>query len=315
MDNTKKRKKKLTIMMVPHSGSGITSIELTIPFFIGLGILVVGIIFSSMYITYKYVNTKAVLNKNLAYIQEREQTFAKIEDEIKQSQEISLRFTDELEKSKSLIPASSSSNTNTFDNQIKEGDFSIALDVISQKYDGFDRASSLLNISKTMEQNLPLLQSMNNLIENQQNLFTELPVLWPVRGAVVSMEWGPNIHPIYGSWYIHKGFDLAAMHGSPIQSTGQGEVTYIGYDGGYGLNVYISHKYGFKSHYAHMSAINVVKGQNVLQGAVIGKVGSTGQVTGPHLHYELYLGNELVDPGVYLRILNNYEKPRGNRGR
>lgn len=312
--NAQKRKRKLTLMMIPHSGKRIKSIELTFVFFISVGIVLSLIVFSSVVFTYKYIEAKATLQRNIEYISERESTLAQIEEEIKETSEITSRFSDELERSQYLFRNVAYSERDS-QNELRLGDFSQVLDIASNDYENpeFNEIASLVSLSQRMRNDLTVLENMNELVSNQQELFTDLPVFWPVKGANVTMEWGPNIHPITGTWYIHKGIDLAAVSGTPVQAAGNGEVTFIGYDLGYGLHIYISHKYGFKSHYAHLSAIRVKKGQKVSQGDIIGKIGSTGLVTGSHLHLEYYLGNELLDPGVYLRILNDYTRPQGNR--
>lgn len=309
----KKNNNKLTLMMVPHNGRGIKSIEITAVFLLVSSFILVMILATSMFFTYQYISTKSTLEKNYTYITERDITLDNISQEIEQTSELSQRFTTELEKSKSLFKQSAFNNGESDLDELRYGDFEQALNLSSQGYSENKDIALLLSLSKQMENNLPLLENMNELVGSQQDLFRDLPVHWPVRGARVSMEWGPNIHPVYGSWYIHKGIDLAAFTGTPVESAANGEVTFVGYDMGYGLHVYVSHKYGFKTHYSHLRSIQVSKGQKIEQGQIIGRVGSTGLVTGPHLDFQLYLGNELIDPGVYLRVLHTYERPWGNR--
>lgn len=312
--DSKDSKRKLTLMMVPHSGKRIKAIELTFPFFLSAGIIITLIVCSSVFLTYKYINAKVTLRRNIEYISERESTLAQIEEDIKQTSEVTSRFNQELEKSQYLFQNVSYSEADS-NNELQQGDFSQVLDISSNDYENYEftEVVNLVSLSQKLQDSLPILENMNKLMSNQQDLLKDLPVFWPVKGANVTMEWGPNIHPITGTWYIHKGIDLAAVNGTPVQVSGNGEVTFVGYDIGYGLHVYVSHKYGFKTHYAHLSAIRVKKGQKVSQGDIIGKVGSTGLVTGSHLHLEYYLGNELLDPGVYLRMQNDYVRPQGNR--
>lgn len=103
-------------------------------------------------------------------------------------------------------------------------------------------------------------------------------------------------HPVTGQWRAHKGIDLAASTGTPVETVGDGVVTFAGTNGGYGKFIKINHGQGFVTAYAHLSKINVKKGARVTQGQLIGAVGTTGVSTGPHLHYEMYKNGNVVHP-------------------
>jgi murein DD-endopeptidase MepM/ murein hydrolase activator NlpD len=105
-------------------------------------------------------------------------------------------------------------------------------------------------------------------------------------------------HPLLGITRPHHGVDLAAKYGSPIWSTGQGRVVFVGNKSGYGKTVVIQHNHQYKTLYAHLSkfAKNLKVGGRVKQGEIIGYVGMTGITTGPHLHYELRVHNKPVNP-------------------
>jgi len=118
----------------------------------------------------------------------------------------------------------------------------------------------------------------------------------PLNFKRVSSNFGNRKHPISGDWRKHKGIDLAADTGTPVESVGDGVVTRSGWNGGYGNYVEIKHSAGYETAYAHLSKINVKKGERVTQGELIGAVGSTGNSTGPHLHYELHFNGTIVHP-------------------
>jgi len=120
--------------------------------------------------------------------------------------------------------------------------------------------------------------------------------LWPVRGARITSGFGYRVHPVTGVRRLHTGVDLAAPMGTPIVSTGGGEVIYAGWRGGYGNAVIIDHGKGRATLYGHMSAVLVHAGQVVARGQQIGRVGSTGMSTGPHCHYELRINGKPVSP-------------------
>lgn len=103
-------------------------------------------------------------------------------------------------------------------------------------------------------------------------------------------------HPITGQWKAHKGIDLAASTGTPVEAVGDGVVIFAGTNGGYGKFIKINHGQGFITGYAHLSKIYIKNGARVNQGQLIGAVGTTGASTGPHLHYEMYKNGAVVHP-------------------
>ena len=118
----------------------------------------------------------------------------------------------------------------------------------------------------------------------------------PLNFKRISSNFGNRKHPITGDWKAHKGIDLAAPTGTLVESVGDGTVLRSGWNGGYGKYILVEHPAGYRTAYAHLSKINVKKGQRVAQGEVIGAVGSTGHSTGPHLHYELHFNGTVVHP-------------------
>lgn len=118
----------------------------------------------------------------------------------------------------------------------------------------------------------------------------------PIAGARLTSGMGMRIHPVLGGYRAHQGIDLAAPVGTPVVATSDGFVSRAGWFGSYGLFVSLEHNGGTQSRYGHMSQLNVAPGQNVKAGEIIGYVGSTGRSTGPHLHYELRIGGQPVNP-------------------
>jgi murein DD-endopeptidase MepM/ murein hydrolase activator NlpD len=123
-----------------------------------------------------------------------------------------------------------------------------------------------------------------------------LPAGLPLASARLTSGFGWRTHPLSGGWRPHSGVDLAAPHGSPIVATAGGVVGTAGWSGGYGLLVAVSHGDGVQTRYGHLSRLAVAPGQQVAAGQVIGYVGSTGDSTGPHLHYEVRVDGRAIDP-------------------
>ena len=124
----------------------------------------------------------------------------------------------------------------------------------------------------------------------------------PTSGTVTS-RFGYRTDPVTSrKKCFHKGIDIAAPRGTPVYAAGGGMVFRAGYyNNGYGNLVVVKHEKDLCTYYGHLSSINVKKGQRVAKEALIGRVGSTGKTTGPHLHFEVRRGNTAVDPDAYLR--------------
>ncbi len=119
----------------------------------------------------------------------------------------------------------------------------------------------------------------------------------PIEFARLSSTFGMRKHPVLGRMRAHKGVDYAARTGTPIMAAGDGRIELAGWKNGYGKTVIINHGQGRSTLYGHMSALGRFKrGQSVSQGAIIGRVGSTGLATGPHLHYEFRINGKQVNP-------------------
>ena len=112
---------------------------------------------------------------------------------------------------------------------------------------------------------------------------------------------GMRLHPVFKYKKMHTGIDVRCDVGTPILSTAYGKIIRIQYrPDGYGNNIVIEHKDGYKTLYAHLSKISVKVGENIRRGTVIGYSGNTGTSTGPHLHYEVVINGKKVDPKKYM---------------
>ena len=125
---------------------------------------------------------------------------------------------------------------------------------------------------------------------------------WPITAKWrLSSKFGPRINPVSGVNSNHTGIDMACPTGTPIKVAMAGKVAYTGVSNVFGYYVIVTHYDGYQTLYAHMSKILTKKGQIVEQGTKIGLVGSTGQSTGPHLHFTVYKNGKLVDPLTLLK--------------
>lgn len=132
---------------------------------------------------------------------------------------------------------------------------------------------------------------------------SNIPSIWPVMGPLRT-GYGMRNDPFGGpSVEFHKGQDISAPTGTPVNATADGVVVIAGWVRGYGNGIYIDHGNGISTRYGHLSRIDVVVGQNVKKGQHLGLVGSTGRSTGPHLHYEVRINGQAINPLSYLPSL------------
>jgi murein DD-endopeptidase MepM/ murein hydrolase activator NlpD len=146
------------------------------------------------------------------------------------------------------------------------------------------------------------LDAVETRLEQRMHWISSTPAIAPVRGIFTS-GYGSRTDPLTHGHGNHQGVDIAAAPGQPVQATADGIVMVTGVQGGYGKAVFLAHGYGLTTRYGHLSAITVKPGQRVRRGDVVGRVGNTGRSTGYHLHYEVRLDGEAVNPLGY--ILDN----------
>lgn len=160
----------------------------------------------------------------------------------------------------------------------------------------FDRKGSLFEREAARVQDA--------LVESARltRLMPYMPLRRPLGGgAQQTSPFGARVDPFLGRAAFHGGLDFRDAVGAPIHATAAGEVVTAGWVGGYGNMVEVSHGNGLSTRYGHMSAISVSVGDHVSAGTVVGKLGSTGRSTGPHLHYEVRIDGEAVDPSRFLK--------------
>jgi len=147
------------------------------------------------------------------------------------------------------------------------------------------------------------LARLNQALDKLEGVRSEaekLPFGRPMPQDIVTSPFGARSDPFLERMAFHPGVDLRAAPGTPVHATGAGVVTRAGPDGGYGNMVEIDHGDGVSSRYGHLSLVLAHVGEHVATGTVIGKAGSTGRSTGPHLHYEVRLDGHPVDPERFL---------------
>lgn len=152
------------------------------------------------------------------------------------------------------------------------------------------------------ERQIVQLQNEAITADRLEQVMPYLPLRRPLNTkAEVTSNFGQRLDPFVGRMAMHTGLDMREDYGSPVRVTAAGTVINAGWSGGYGNLVEVDHGNGLSTRYGHLSAILVSEGQRITAGAVVGKLGSTGRSTGPHLHYEVRVDGEPVDPTRFLR--------------
>jgi len=160
-------------------------------------------------------------------------------------------------------------------------------------------AEELEALASTVAEEGPRLRRLEDLVSRTGEIVSRLPLRWPVHGPVNS-EYGRRRSPWTGRPETHEGLDIGTLPGTVVQSPAPGTVVTAGAGGGYGRHVVVDHGNGVRSLYGHLSRIEVKSGQPVEKGQTIGRVGSTGRSTGPHLHYEILVDGKPTDPRGFL---------------
>lgn len=306
----KKRRNRFTIMIVPHSERKGVSFDVSFLGLIFFVVLLGGMVFGF----FAFSVNHSEINRNLA-LQERdlgeaEASLDAVLDEVNSLILAAGSFEDALGGALNTLGVESGETTLLVDGG---GDLSSMLDIRRADENSFNEIVELKRLRDTLNASVGSLDSIGKIISNQQELMADIPNISPVKNnaGYISAYYGPAIHPFYKNWYIHKGLDIAGFTGLPLVATANGEVYEVNLDSRdtYGLYIVIRHKYGFYTQYAHMDRIYVTPGQMVSQGEVIGLMGNTGLSTGSHVHYEVRVGTEVVDPLTYLSI-ETFGKPQ-----
>lgn len=154
--------------------------------------------------------------------------------------------------------------------------------------------------SRRLETDLSILESR---FLKQAQLLSSTPSIAPVRG-ILTDGFGGRSDPFTGESGSHGGVDISSANGQSVRSPADGVIVKAQWENGYGNVIYVAHGYGYSTRYGHLSGFNARPGQRVKRGDVVGFVGSTGRSTGPHLHYEVRVNNNPVNPLAY--ILNAF---------
>lgn len=160
-------------------------------------------------------------------------------------------------------------------------------------------ASDLPGIASRASQVADALDAVEAKLNERVRWISSTPAITPVRGIFTS-GFGYRSDPLTHGRGLHQGVDIAAAPGQPVRASADGVVVQAGVIGGLGRAVYVAHGFGVATRYGHLARIDVRPGQRVKRGDVLGRVGNTGRSTGYHLHYEVRVDGDPVNPLAYM---------------
>lgn len=269
---------KTTFMLIPHNEKGILSLHLT-----NLNLVIAGLIFVFI----------AVFGFVLSF-----KTQARMSDYDYYSQENNY-YQKQIQNIHQFLPNITRSQNTLFG---KVDEVFGVLGVENKSLPG-EKAPRMTTVSD-LESMDDKIENISNYIRNFRNLFSQIPSIFPLvtRKYWFTSPFGWRRHPISGRQEMHPGMDIAAFPGTPIQASADGYVKLSGWAGGYGNCVVLNHDRGYSTRYAHMARTAVSHGSYVKKGQVIGYVGTTGLSTGYHLHFEVKLNEELLNPATFINL-------------
>ena len=297
-------KQRFTVMFIPHSERKIFNFQINVfslVFVLSLtAVMTVGFIALSTHFT----GTTRMLSAKTQNLETAQASLETIREEVAELQKVTRVFQSTLNKTLGILGINVPNRPLP---EAAQGDLSSFISVAEVDAGQLRELHDVQNIKSFLKTAIGPLNEIRDVLSTQKDLLTDIPTLWPVKGVRgrVTANFGPSEHPFTGQWYLHKGIDIAYGFNVPIVATAKGKVLTIDNEPmGFGNYVVIRHKYGFYTKYAHLAKISVRRGDEVHQGQIIGSMGNTGLSTGPHLHYEVRIGSEVVDPAKYLNISN-----------
>jgi len=290
-------RQKLTIMLVPHTEKRILNLQLS--YFALWGILFAAVLVFSVFLfsAARFSDTANRLQSRSSDLASTQIRLDSIRIQTRELVTAAKRFESALSgtlgRGRQSPPGPAA----------QAGAPSILFEPQSPELGSVPEIGELTRVTDYLEKSVDPLAQLGVLLQNQSAVLTEIPNIWPVKGAShISMYYGQNENPFTGQWYIHKGVDISTYRsGDPVISTADGRVAATGFDPNLGNYIKIQHSHGFTTKYGHLMAFRVAKGQKVQQGQVIGLLGNTGLTAAPNLDYEVQVGTGVIDP---LKCLN-----------
>lgn len=300
-------RQRFTVMFIPHSEKKIFNFRISIFSVVFLSVLLCGVLVAFFTFSTQFTGISRLLTEKSAKLEDSVENLSIFQDRIADLKKKARIFESVLSKTTGSLDLKNDTQGAA---SVADGDLSTFLGVEEHDEGAIREINDLENISVVLSESEKELEKIAALIKSHRDLLIEMPTLWPVEGGVgyITNPWGPAVHPFTNKWYMHKGIDIAKGYGYNILAAADGKVVEASNDrGGFGNYIIIMHNFGFYTKYAHLGNMYVSEGDIVIQGQRIGTMGSSGLSTGPHLHYEIRIGSQVVDPARYLNVQKGLE--------
>jgi murein DD-endopeptidase MepM/ murein hydrolase activator NlpD len=301
--------RRYTVVVVPHSEKKVYNLQLTVFSMMCFVLIFIGMAGVFFFYGRSMSGNRRGLTDQEPLLNDVQASLDQLRDEIALLLRQSRGFQATLSNTLSTLGAEAAGNNSG----AVAGDLSSLFDIPEIPSGTLQEVTGVQQLAAYLSAAVEPLQELKTILDSQNTLLTEIPSIWPIKGGIghISTFFGQTIHPFTGQYYIHKGIDLSTYRqGDPIVATADGQVVTVDSEqGGFGNYIIIRHKHGFYTRYAHLLSFRVTTGQRVQQGEIIGYIGNTGLSTGPHLHYEVHIGSDVVDPFKFITIRSNNSRP------
>ncbi len=294
-----KGKQRFTVMLIPHSEKKIFNFQISFFTLIfatfTLCIVLVGFFVLATHFTY----TNRLNDELSSSVNSYAKTMAGLKDQIAEIKAASKHLVASVDDIVNATEKQGYSPTGTV--SPVAGSFP----ALPEDSSSSDQLASLRTATSQLQASSDSLDQLSKTFQLFQDLFASTPTSWPLQNGVgnITTRFGWTTNPFTKVGYMHTGVDIAWASGTPVLATADGKVVQTGQTDDLGNYILIQHKYGFYTRYAHLSRFAGKYRESIVKkGDIIGYVGSTGLSTGPHLHYEVRLGSQYINPTPFLEI-------------
>ena len=299
--------RRYTVVLVPHSEKRVYNLRINILSICCFFLVVTGLLGTFFWYGASYNNTRNTLKSKDNRLQNVQASLDQLREETTLLLKEARRFENALSGALSALGTDYREQANSS----TSGDLSAFFDIRESPEGLLYEVDNIRRLSSYLASAAVPIQEIGAMLDSQSALLSEIPSIWPVKGGLghISFFFGQNVNPFTGMYYIHKGIDISTFRsGDPVVTTANGQVVTVDYTDDFGNYVIIKHKHGYYTRYAHLLSSRVRIGQHVQQGEIIGYIGNTGLSTGPHLHYEIRIGSDVVDPYKYMYIRSSVNR-------
>jgi len=298
--------RRYTVVFVPHSEKRVYNFHVNVLSILCFLLVMGGIVGAFFWYGANYNETRVALAGTDRRLRDAQASLDQLRDEAAHL----LRGAAQFEHALSGVLGAIGPDSGPGNQRSGEGDLSAFFNIRETPEGMLREADDLRRLTAYLSDVTEPIREIGAVLGSKNAILSDIPSIWPVAGGLgrVTMHFGHNRHPFTGQFYIHNGIDIATgRSGDAVVAAANGQVVSINNDPtGYGNYIIIRHRHGYYTRYAHLLSSRVRLGQRVQQGDVIGHIGNTGMSTGPHLHFEVIIGSDVVDPYQYIRMRSTW---------